>query len=455
MPFRRVLFFQVHGIKKSTRKMQLHLDIKNVLVSKNLEGNEGLSRLKGDQERNEEMVKEQVEVYSHIPTISSVRSRYHEFNEDWPDQNNVGNGYDSVVMSINNLTGDSNMLIHNKSLLLSCEAQDVMDSSYPISNDEKYVNMYNSNESPVMNPEELKNVCNNGGYISQNLVPLVPGSEEINNSNENEVVEGNAQEIDPISRSRNQLQKSVEKSLQALQQVKSHQKDEKDRALIARILENDVDEDYYQYDSLSDNCDEVTGMANEVEERHDSLLAERLEEMRQLFGMDDDEEEKEKAQKDFLVNSEVEMRRFDRKRKIQKHNNIWYHERVIQMYKMCLLGSEMTTNMKERNRSWFLELFGDDSDEENEIHFRQEDKYLTSCKERISSWVVKYLMPFYNKKRIIGRNVFKSLGYHVSNSIIQQIQYPDEWTVKYFVTKFFPSHIRFTNESDVTYFQIE
>ncbi|KAL0275952.1 UNVERIFIED_CONTAM: hypothetical protein PYX00_003652 [Menopon gallinae] len=472
--YRRVIIKIIHGIKKSTKKMQLHLDIKNELLSNSLEESEVLSRLKGEQEGGKETVKEPVEVYSHIPTISSVRATYNEFNEDWSNQNSVGDGYESLMTSVNNLNCDNNMLLHNGSLLLSCEAQDVMDSVYPASSGEQYESVYNSNESPG----HARDVCENGGYISQNLVPLVPSSGETKNPNETEMVKhNNIQEMDLITQSRNQLQKSVEKSLQALQEIKMKQKDERDRALIARILENDLDDDDNQYDSLSDNCNEVSGETNGVGEKQDTYLADRLEEMRQLFGVDDDEDddddnnnnddvnvkddeeeeevEEGRVQNNSLVNGDIETGRSDKKRKNSKHNNIWYHEKVIQMYKLCLLASEMTDEMRERNRSWFLEFFGDDSDEENEVYFQQEDRYLTSCKERISSWVVKYLMPFYNKKRIIGRNVFKSLGYHVSNSIIQQIQYPDEWTVKYFVTKFFPSHVRFTNESDVTFFQID
>lgn len=291
----------------------------------------------------------------------------------------------------------------------------------------------------------LEDVQNNSVENLQSSISVLKNSFSSPNFQTKQISKASSEmeneEVDPLLASLNQLQKSVELTLNNSEKVLKQKNEEKERAYIAQILEGDNSLDE-RFDSLSDNENDLKENVNEAN------LINRLDKMKELFGVEENGEipkEKSKLPNYRLNHSNCRVRK----------PTIWKHEKVIQQYRFAMLSSEMSFSRQVLNKRLFLELFGDDSDEEHESEYRLHEKYRASCTERISSWVVKYLMPYYHDKRIIGRNIFKSLGHHISDVIVGKIQYPDEWTVKYFVSKFFPTKKKYACDADIFTFEFQ
>lgn len=130
---------------------------------------------------------------------------------------------------------------------------------------------------------------------------------------------------------------------------------------------------------------------------------------------------------------------FEEKKK--KRESIWFVERIHQISKLRAKMMEISsTNYRKHGRikAKFIQLFGDNDDEEmmpdSPICI---EEHLSACKERIAPWVVKYLMPFYKKKRIIDRKLFKSVAKHVADMLIIENTFPGKFIVGIFYTSFF------------------
>ncbi|XP_015592784.1 uncharacterized protein LOC107266563 isoform X2 [Cephus cinctus] len=129
----------------------------------------------------------------------------------------------------------------------------------------------------------------------------------------------------------------------------------------------------------------------------------------------------------------------DRKRR--KISKIWFVERVHQVSKLKTRMTEISiTNYRKHGRikAKFLELFGESDDEDmmpdSPICI---EEHLTACKERIAPWVVKHLMPFYKKKRISDRTLFKEVAKFIADMLIIENTFPEENDVSKHVQDYF------------------
>ena len=109
-------------------------------------------------------------------------------------------------------------------------------------------------------------------------------------------------------------------------------------------------------------------------------------------------------------------------------NSIWFVERVYQVSKLKAKMTELSLKDYRRHgrvKEKFIELFGETDDEEmmpdSPICI---EEHLTACKERIAPWIVKHLMPFYKKRRIKDRQLFKIVAKHVADMLIIENTFP-------------------------------
>lgn len=112
----------------------------------------------------------------------------------------------------------------------------------------------------------------------------------------------------------------------------------------------------------------------------------------------------------------------------QRLNAIWFVERVHQVSQLKAKMTELSlTNYRKHGKikEQFLELFGECEEEEMmpESPICIED-YLPACKERIAPWIVKYLMPFYKKRRIKDRQLFKIVAKYIADMLIIENTFP-------------------------------
>lgn len=112
----------------------------------------------------------------------------------------------------------------------------------------------------------------------------------------------------------------------------------------------------------------------------------------------------------------------------QKINAIWFVERVHQVSKLKAKMTELSlTNYRKHGKikEQFLQLFGECEEEEMmpDSPICIED-HLPACKERIAPWIVKYLMPFYKKRRIKDRQLFKAVAKYITDMLIIENTFP-------------------------------
>lgn len=117
----------------------------------------------------------------------------------------------------------------------------------------------------------------------------------------------------------------------------------------------------------------------------------------------------------------------------QKINAIWFVERVHQVSKLKAKMTELSLTDYRRHgriKKKFLRLFGEFEEEEmmpdSPICI---EEHLPACKERIAPWIVKYLMPFYKKRRIKDRHLFKVVAKYITDMLIIENTFPGESTI--------------------------
>ncbi|KAI4489238.1 hypothetical protein M0804_004736 [Polistes exclamans] len=125
----------------------------------------------------------------------------------------------------------------------------------------------------------------------------------------------------------------------------------------------------------------------------------------------------------------------------KRTDGIWFVERVHQVSKLKRKLSELSlTNYRKHGRikRKFIQLFGESDEEEmmpdSPICI---EEHLTACKERIAPWIVKYLMPFYKKRRIKDRQLFKAVAKHIADMLIIENTFPEESCVNKYIDNYF------------------
>jgi len=112
----------------------------------------------------------------------------------------------------------------------------------------------------------------------------------------------------------------------------------------------------------------------------------------------------------------------------QKANAIWFVDRVHYVTKLKSIMIELSlTNYRKHGRikEKFTQLFGESEEEEMmpDSPICIED-HLPACKQRISRWAVQYLMPFYKKRRIKNRELFKDVARYITDMLIIEDTFP-------------------------------
>lgn len=132
-------------------------------------------------------------------------------------------------------------------------------------------------------------------------------------------------------------------------------------------------------------------------------------------------------QKGINVNETIESKQK------QKVNAIWFVERVHQVSKLKAKMTELSlTNYRRHGKikEKFLRLFGEFEEDEmmpdSPICI---EEHLPACKERIAPWIVKYLMPFYKKRRIKDRQLFKAVAKYITDMLIIENTFPGELVI--------------------------
>ncbi|CAH0731915.1 unnamed protein product, partial [Brenthis ino] len=143
----------------------------------------------------------------------------------------------------------------------------------------------------------------------------------------------------------------------------------------------------------------------------------------------------------------------------KKRPSKWLCEEYFQKVKLFELLDQISDcdrNKLARIKEMLLDLFGEDSDDEDVVSPLEEStEFVISCKERITPWVVKILTPYYVKGRIRGKSLFKSLAKHLIKLIYQCSKYPYEYEVQSFVKDFLNTHKMIRCEADFREFRIE
>ncbi|KAL2724396.1 chromatin-remodeling ATPase INO80 [Vespula squamosa] len=125
----------------------------------------------------------------------------------------------------------------------------------------------------------------------------------------------------------------------------------------------------------------------------------------------------------------------------KKTDSIWFVERVHQVSKLKTKMTDLSlTNYRKHGKvkEKFIELFGEFDEEEmmpdSPICI---EEHLTACKERIAPWIVKYLMPFYKKRRIKDRQLFKAVAKHIADMLIIENTFPEESCINKYIENYF------------------
>ncbi|XP_031368119.1 uncharacterized protein LOC116186071 [Apis dorsata] len=148
----------------------------------------------------------------------------------------------------------------------------------------------------------------------------------------------------------------------------------------------------------------------------------------------------------------VESETIENKHK-RRINSIWFVERVYQVSKLKAKMTELSLKDYRRHgrvKEKFIELFGETDDEEmmpdSPICI---EEHLTACKERIAPWIVKHLMPFYKKRRIKDRQLFKIVAKHVADMLIIENTFPEQDCVSKYIETYFKNKKFIRTKQDV------
>uniref|UniRef100_A0A1B0EZ59 Set2 Rpb1 interacting domain-containing protein n=1 Tax=Phlebotomus papatasi TaxID=29031 RepID=A0A1B0EZ59_PHLPP len=118
---------------------------------------------------------------------------------------------------------------------------------------------------------------------------------------------------------------------------------------------------------------------------------------------------------------------------------------------MCSVG-EFSLRRYEKVKVVFLELFGEDSDDEEAPISPSTDMdsvTLSSCRKRIAPTIVKHLMKPFNEGLIANRWLFKKLAKSLADSIVIENDYPDERYIKNFIEDYFAFHPKVVDVTDI------
>ncbi|XP_076232726.1 uncharacterized protein LOC143178129 [Calliopsis andreniformis] len=137
----------------------------------------------------------------------------------------------------------------------------------------------------------------------------------------------------------------------------------------------------------------------------------------------------------------------------RRTNSIWFVERVYQVSKLKAKMTELSLKNYRRHgrvKEKFIELFGESDDEEmmpdSPICI---EEHLTACKERIAPWIVKHLMPFYKKRRIKDRQLFKVVAKHIADMLIIENTFPEQNCVSKYIETYFKNKKFIKTKQDV------
>ncbi|XP_029175285.1 uncharacterized protein LOC114943731 [Nylanderia fulva] len=137
----------------------------------------------------------------------------------------------------------------------------------------------------------------------------------------------------------------------------------------------------------------------------------------------------------------------------QRLNAIWFVERVHQISQLKEKMTELTlTNYRKHGeiKEQFLGLFGESEGEDmmpdSPICI---EEYLPACKERIAPWIVKYLMPFYKKRRIKDRQLFKAVAKYITDMLIIENTFPEEKCVSKYIESYFKNKKVIKTKQDI------
>ncbi|XP_020289609.1 uncharacterized protein LOC109857570 [Pseudomyrmex gracilis] len=128
----------------------------------------------------------------------------------------------------------------------------------------------------------------------------------------------------------------------------------------------------------------------------------------------------------------------------QRINAVWFVERVHQVSKFKAKMTELSLRNYRKHRKIkekFFYLFGECGDDDElmlDSPICIED-YLPACKDRIAPWIVKYLMPFYKKRRIKNRHLFKAVAKYITDMLIIENTFPEETSVSKYIKDYFKS----------------
>ncbi|XP_015434264.1 PREDICTED: uncharacterized protein LOC107190053 [Dufourea novaeangliae] len=137
----------------------------------------------------------------------------------------------------------------------------------------------------------------------------------------------------------------------------------------------------------------------------------------------------------------------------RRANSIWFVERVYQVSKLKAKMTELSLKNYRRHgkvKQKFIDLFGESDDEEmmpdSPICI---EEHLTACKERIAPWIVKHLMPFYKKRRIKDRQLFKVVAKHIADMLIIDNTFPEQDCVSKYIDTYFKNKKFIKTKQDV------
>lgn len=136
---------------------------------------------------------------------------------------------------------------------------------------------------------------------------------------------------------------------------------------------------------------------------------------------------KELQNRKAIQSKEASRNEIGENKQKQRLNAIWFVERVHQVSQLKARMTQLSlTNYRKHGKikEQFFEFFGEcEEDEMPESPICIED-YLPACKERIAPWIVKYLMPFYKKRRIKDRPLFKAVAKYITDMLIIENTFP-------------------------------
>ncbi|XP_076653500.1 uncharacterized protein LOC143359456 [Halictus rubicundus] len=137
----------------------------------------------------------------------------------------------------------------------------------------------------------------------------------------------------------------------------------------------------------------------------------------------------------------------------RRMHSIWFVERVYQVSKLKAKMTELSLQNYRKHvrvKEKFLELFGESDDEEMmpDLPICIEE-HLTACKERIAPWIVKHLMPFYKKRKIKNRQLFKVVAKHIANMLIIENTFPEQDCVSKYIETYFKNKKFIRTKQDV------